>query len=107
MTCSICSAPATVNDLCACCASRVQRVQPATLAMQKDATRRRYWLDRAMEDDARGRRARAHCIRKGWISSPTMSAENRAERRAETFGAARLSGATVEEAWRDVEALDS
>jgi hypothetical protein len=60
-----------------------------------------------MEDDARGRRARAHCIRKGWIDAPSQSAENRAERRAETFGAARMSGATVEEAWRDVEALDS
>jgi hypothetical protein len=36
-----------------------------------------------------------------------MSAENRAERRAETFGAARAAGATVEEAWKDVDALDS
>jgi hypothetical protein len=104
MTCSICSAPATVNDLCACCASRIQRVAPATLSDLKAASRRRYWLDRAMEGDTR---AHARCVRKGWIAPVgEMSAENRAERRSEVFGAARLSGATVEEAWRDVEALD-
>ena len=105
MTCSICSAPASVADLCSCCASRVQRVKPATLAVQKDASRRRYWLDRAMEGDTR---AHARCVRKGWIAPVgEMSAENYAERRAEAFVGARMSGATVEEAWRDVEALDS
>lgn len=105
MTCSICSAPASVGDLCSCCAARLQRVAPATLAVQKDASRRRYWLDRAMEGDTR---ARARCVRKGWLTpKPSQSAENYAERRAETFVGARMSGATVEEAWKDVDALTS
>ena len=73
------------------------------LADLREASRRRYWLDRAGEGDER---ARQRCIRKGWLSEePTMDAEQYAERRMETFVGARMGGATVEAAWEEVDAL--
>ena len=103
MTCSVCSAPAVSGDLCASCASRVETCAPATLGDLKTASRRRYWIDRANEGDER---ARARCIRKGWIvEEPAMDAEQYAERRMEVFCGARMGGASMEAAWQEVDAL--
>ena len=63
MSCSVCSAPAAA-DLCPSCAAMVTTVAPATLSVQRDASRKRFWMDKAREGDER---ARQRCIRKGWI----------------------------------------
>jgi len=103
MLCSVCSAPAVTRDLCTACASRVETCAPASLDDLKTAARKRHWLHRASEGCER---ARARCIRKGWIvEEPEMDAEQRAEIRMETFLGARMAGASVEAAWQEVDGL--
>ena len=103
MLCSVCSAPAVTRDLCTSCASRVETCAPASLDDLKASSRKRYWMDRANEGCER---ARARCIRKGWIvEEPEMDAEQYAERRMEVFLGARMAGASMEAAWQEVDEL--
>ena len=101
MSCSVCSAP-TAADLCPSCSAMVTTVAPATLAVQRDASRKRFWMDKAREGDAR---ARPRCIRKGWIVEEVEVDESFAERRMEAFCGARMAGASMEAAWQEVDAV--
>ena len=100
--CSVCSAPATVRDLCNSCASRVEVAPAASLQDLRDAARKRYWMDLAREGDARALRI---CRRKGWLEEEVDYDESYAERRMEAFVGARLAGASMQAAWEEVDEL--
>jgi hypothetical protein len=80
----------------------VTTVAPATLSVQRDASRKRFWMDKAREGDER---ARQRCIRKGWIVEEAEVDESFAERRMEAFCGARMAGASMEAAWQEVDAI--
>ena len=99
MSCSICSSSCS-GDLCDSCASMVVVVAPASKEDQRVSRRKARTLDLAAEGDQHAIR---RAVRAGWMA-PEVD-ESYSERRMEAFCGARLSGASMEAAWQEVDAL--